>query len=118
MANTISVIFKKWKPRLINLISRELYLLHILILPSSHIVPLSLSVTPSLSLALVSLSHWRSFTASHSLSGLALSHTLSKYTGVPYVPDLGCACKVSLIFKLNFIGLHVINNLVCLLIIF
>ena len=35
--------FFKWKPRLINTISRALYLLHILILPSSHAVPLSLS---------------------------------------------------------------------------
>ena len=35
--------FLKWKPRLINTISRALYLLHILILPSSLAVPLSLS---------------------------------------------------------------------------
>ena len=49
VANTISVIFLKWKLRLINSISRELYLLHILILPSSHIVPLSLTVPLSLS---------------------------------------------------------------------
>ena len=49
VANMISVIFLKWKLRLINSISRELYLLHILILPSSHIVPLSLTVPLSLS---------------------------------------------------------------------
>ena len=84
MANTVSVIFFKWKPRLINSISRALYLLHILILPNSHVVPISLSpslflsVTLSLSLAPVSLSRRPSLslsvTPSLSLAQISLSH--------------------------------------------